>query len=311
MKKLVYWLPVLLFLLWACKTKRTSLKDDDVVDVEEFIGFYPEAELPVRVADTTLLAKPSDSLAIGYKIFTQFVPDSILRKDFGKGVQPKLYALGRVTEKNKETWLFTKAVQGRKRVGYVTLFSKKDSFLNAMSLVKTGSISYSSQYGLVDEKFQITTYWERKRGGDLAYKRNVFFFNNAANDFTLIMTEPNEEIIEDVINPIDTFSRKSKYAGDYVLNSRNFISVRDGKNPSELQFFVHFEKSNATCNGELKGRARFISSTVAQYNESGNPCTIQLAFTNSRVTMKETAGCGTYRDIKCFFEGTFYKKKEK
>jgi hypothetical protein len=26
--------------------------------------------------------------------------------------------------------------------------------------------------------------------------------------------------------------------------------------------------------------------------------------------MKEVEGCGSYRDIKCFFEGSFPKKKE-
>ena len=81
--------------------------------------------------------------------------------------------------------------------------------------------------------------------------------------------------------------------------------------PSEINFFVHFEKSKGECNGELKGKARFISSTVAQYYEPGNPCTIQLSFSNARVTMKETRGCGSYRDIKCYFEGSYPKKKEK
>jgi hypothetical protein len=94
------------------------------------------------------------------------------------------------------------------------------------------------------------------------------------------------------------------------LNKRNIISVRDGKNPSEIQFFVHFEKMNGECTGELKGSARFISKTVAQYAKGDNPCVLELSFTASRVTMKEKGGCGSYRDIKCFFEGSFYKKKK-
>ena len=310
MKRFFYWVPVLLLIL-ACKTKRTSLTDDDTIDAADFVEFFPETSLPFQVADTSLPAKPTDSLTIGYKIFTQFIPDSILQKDFGKKVQPKLYALGKVQEKKKETYLFIKAVHGKKQVAYLACFNRKDSFMNAMPLVKNGGTGYSTAYGLVDDKYQITTYWERKRRGVTRYKKNVFFLNNASNDFTLIMTEPNEDIIEHVINPIDTLSKNHKYAGDYVQNSRNFVSVRDGKNSSEIQFFIHFEKDNGNCTGELKGSARFISEKVAQYNESGNPCTIQLSFTGSRVTMKETAGCGTYRDIRCFFEGSFRKPEVK
>lgn len=126
----------------------------------------------------------------------------------------------------------------------------------------------------------------------------------------LISTEPNEDIIENVINPIDTLAKKNKFSGDYIINKRNFISIRDGKDNSNLLFFVHFEKDNATCNGELKGAARFISATVAQYKENDSPCTIQFDFKGNVVTMKEMEGCGSYRDIKCFFDGKYTRKKE-
>jgi hypothetical protein len=220
--------------------------------------------------------------------------------------------LGKTAEKGREKYLFAKAISGGKRIGYLFTFSKDDKFLRSMPLVKTGTDNYSSAYGMLDGKFQITTYVEKKGSrGDIAFKRNVYFYNKESGDFTLIMTEPNEEIIQDVINPIDTLSRRNKYAGDYIKNKRNFVSVRDGKNNSEILFFIHFEKDNGECNGELKGKARFISKELAQYNESGNPCTIQLAFTGNLVNIKETDGCGSYRDIKCFFEGSYPKKKKK
>ncbi len=302
-------------LITSCKDKKVSLNSDDDLEnisASDFVNFFPEAELPFQVADTTLLKKSDDSLAITYKVFTRFIPDSFLQKDFGKGAKPKLYALGKAKEKERETYLFIKAVQGNKRVAYLACFDKRDSFLNAMPLVKTPIGNSTAVYGLLDTKFQITTYRERKKAQEeLSYKKNVYFYNDNDTAFTLIMTEPNEEIIRDVINPIDTVSGKHKYAGDYVADSRNFVSVRDGKNPSEINFFVHFEKNKGECNGELKGKARFISSTVAQYYEPGNPCTIQLSFSNARVTMKETRGCGSYRDIKCYFEGSYVKKKEK
>jgi hypothetical protein len=282
---------------------------EEPVEVADMINFFPEVSLPFVVADSTLARKSSDSLLVAYSIFTQFIPDTILIKDFKK-VQPKLYALGRAKEKGRETYLFVKAVAGAKRVGYLVTFDKTDKYLNTLRLVRTGE-NFTHVYGGLDKKFQITTYRERKGASETTFKRNVYIYNSASNDFTLILTEPNEEIIEDVVNPIDTFSRKNKYTGDYVVSKKNFISFRDGKNSSEILFFTHFEKNKGECIGELKGTARFMSAKKAVYKEAGNPCTLEFNFTSSSVVMKEIEGCGSYRDIKCFFEGTYPRKKEK
>jgi hypothetical protein len=300
------------FVVWitmGCRDdKKVSMSGDEPVEVSDFIEFFPQVNLPFMVSDTMLTRKWSDSFAIAYTVFTQFVPDSVLKKDFAK-TRPKIYALGRTKEKNKETYLFAKAMQGNKRVGYVVTFDDDEKYLNTLRLVRTGE-NYTSAYGSLDKKFQITTYRERKtRSGDITFKRNVYIYNSASNDFTLIVTEPNEEIMEDVLNPIDTLSQKNKYTGDYLANKKNFISFRDGKNASEILFFAHFEKSKGECIGELKGTARFVSARKAYYKEAGNPCTLEFTFTSASVTMKEVEGCGSYRDIKCFFEGTYPKKK--
>jgi hypothetical protein len=308
MKKYFFWLPFLLLII-ACKGKKTSLQDNETVTIEEFIEFFPETPLPIRIADTTLVRKSTDSLQIGYKIFTQFVPDSLIKKDFGKGVTPKIYPLGRTQEKDKETYLFIKATTGTKRIAYLATFSNKNEFLQMLPLVKTGFDSYSSAYGMLDKKFQITTYREKKRANsETSFKRNVYIYNSGANEFTLILTEPNEEIIENVINPIDTFPTKNKFSGDYVKDKKNFIAVRDGRHANEPMIFVHFEKND--CRGELKGAARLVSANTAIFKESGNPCELEFTFTNSQVVMKETGGCGSYRDFKCFFEGTYPKKRK-
>ena len=298
-------------ILFSCKNKKPNLQDDDVVDIEDFIEFFPEITLPFKISDSGLLKTQVDSSIIGSKVFSQFIPDTILRKDFGTTLKPVLYSLGRVSEKGGETYLFFKAIQGKKRVAYLVCFDKKNNYLNSFPLVKTGIGNYSSSYGLLDKKFQITTYQETKKAtGETWYKRNVYVYNNAANDFTLIMTEPNEEMIANIFNPIDTFPKRNKLSGDYIRNKENFISIRDGKNASEIAFFVHFEKDNAECVGELKGTARLVSPAKASYKENGNPCTIEFTFSGPAIVMKEIEGCGSYRDIKCFFEGRFVKKKE-
>lgn len=296
----------------SCKdNKKASMTGDAPVEVTDLISFFPEVKLPYVLADSTLKRKVPDSALISYSVFTQFVPDSVLKKDFPSG-KPTIYALGRAREKGRETYLFVKAVQNTRRAGYLVTFDKDDKYLNTLRLVRTGGEDYTHVYGSLDKKFQITTYRERKSPkGDVTFKRNVYIYNNASNDFTLILTEPNEEIIEDVQNPIDTVSQKNKYTGDYPISKKNFISFRDGKNPSEILFFTHFEKDKGQCIGELKGTARFVSAKKAVYKEAGNPCTLEFTFTASSVAMKEAEGCGTYRDIKCFFEGTYPKKKDK
>ena len=307
MKKCLFWLPIILLIV-ACKGKKTSLQDEDKVDIKDFIEFFPEIPLPIRIADTTLVKKSTDSLQIGYKIFTQFIPDSLIKKDFGKGVTPRIFPLGRTREEGKETYLFIKATTGARRIAYLACFGKDNEFLQILPLVKTGFEPYSTVWATLDKKFQITTYHDKKLGnGEVAFKRNVYFYNDAAKEFTLILSEPNADIIADVINPIDTLPAKNKLSGDYVKDKKNFIAFRDGKHANEPSFFVHFEKGD--CKGELKGVARFVSATMAVYQEGGNPCTIEFNFAANRITMKETGGCGSYRDIKCFFEGSYTKKK--
>jgi hypothetical protein len=295
----------------ACGDKeKVSMTGEEPVTVEDFIQFFPEIKLPFTIADTTLKKKTGDSALIAYNIFTQFIPDSIIKKEFGK-VKPKIYRLGRVKEKARETYLFIKAISATKRVGYLITFGKKNQYLKSLPLVRN-SDTYTNVYGSLDKKFQITTYREKhNKSGDVDFKRNVYIYNDASNEFTLILTEPNEEIIEDIINPIDTLSQKNKYTGDYVVNKKNFISFRDAKRMSDILFFTHFEKNKGECVGELKGTARFVSAKTARYKEMGNPCTLEFTFGSSSVTMKEVEGCGSYRDIKCFFDGTYPKKKSK
>ncbi|MEO8583590.1 MAG: hypothetical protein ABI415_07325 [Flavitalea sp.] len=299
-------------LICSCKDKKKpSLTGDEPVEVLDFIDYFPNLSLPVKISDTSLDKKSSDSAILSYAVFTQFVPDSVMRKDFGK-IKPKIYPLGKTQEKGKETYLFVKAVSGSKRIGYILCFDKKNKYLNTLPIVKSGFDTYTSAYGSLDKKFQISIYRERKnKSGDVTYKRNIFIYNDASNEFTLILTEPNEEIMQNIVNPVDTFPQKNKFTGDYITDKRNFISFRDAKKPSEIIFFTHFEKNKGECKGDLKGIAKFISAKTAQYKDNGNPCTIQFNFTNTAVVMKEVEGCGSFRDIKCFFEGTFPKKKKK
>ncbi len=302
-----------LVMLTACKDrKKVSLSGEEPVDISDFIAFFHDVGLPFAVSDTMLDKKNPDSLLISNAIFHSFIPDSLLKKDFGKQ-KPKIYPLGKVKEKDKETYLFIKAVEGSKKIGYVVCFDENNRYLAGLELIRSLSENnYTSAYGLLDKKFQLTTYRENRKKGEMVnFKRNVYIYNSAAKEFTLIVTEPGRELTADIQNPIDTLTQKNKYTGDYLVDKKNFISFRDGRKTSEIIFFTHFEKNKGECVGELKGTARFISPKTAQYKENGNPCTLEFTFGTSSVTMKEVEGCGSYRNIKCFFDGTYPKKKKK
>jgi hypothetical protein len=104
--------------------------------------------------------------------------------------------------------------------------------------------------------------------------------------------------------------RKHKFSGDYAQDKRNIISIRDGKDASRFYFFVHFEKDNGECKGELKGEAKFVSPGIARYRSYSGPCAVEFSFDAGAVSMKELGGCGVHRDIKCFFEGYFQRRKD-
>jgi hypothetical protein len=165
----------------------------------------------------------------------------------------------------------------------------------------------------MDGKYTLTVMHQRKGPeGQLLYKKDAYIYNESTG-FMLILTESNEgkAKIPPIYNPIDTLSHKHKFTGEYVQDKRNFVSVRDGKDASRVLFFVHFEKDEGSCRGELKGEAKFISANTARFRSGGDPCTVDFVFGKEGVTMKEVEGCGNHRDIKCFFEGYYEKKKQK
>ncbi len=310
MKKYL-WL-ALLFVFPYCKNKKLSLAGKDKVDVVDFIGSFESVKLPYQVTDSIFLKDVNDSSMISYKIFTQFVADTVITKHFPKGVKPELYPVAKVKTEKKEAFLLCDAVTDDKEILYLLCFDKSNKFIASKVLFAYDKNPGNSASAGIDNKYTITiTHQHRSDQGELLYKKDAFVLNDAGT-FTLILTESNDAVANTVaiINPIDTLPRKHKFSGDYIANKNNFVSVRDGRNASTILFFVHFEKDNGSCNGELKGQAKFISPTTAQFHGNSDPCIINFSFSNNKISMKEIEACGNHRDIKCFFEGSFYKKKE-
>lgn len=311
MKRLLLLL-VLPILIDGCKGKKTQLADDDTVGITDFVEFFPEIRLPYFVYDSSLLRKQSDSSVIGNKIFSQFIPDSVLKKDFG-AAKPKIYPLGRVQYKNLETYLFVRAGLASKTAAYLLAFDKDNKFIASLPLLTMDKSNQGiSMSGGMDSKYVISKTLQKKAVAEqYNEQKTVYILNSDAREFSIIMTDIGvEEAEQDIINPIDTLAGKNKFSGDYTKDKRNIISIRDGRNEGRLAFFVHFEKENGACSGELKGEAEIRTAKTAVFRASGNPCELEFTFVGNRVSMKEIAACGSYRDIRCFFDGSFSKKIE-
>jgi hypothetical protein len=294
----------------SCKhKKKPALSGDDPVDIDDFIEFFQPASLPYQVTDSVFLKRNNDSLLISNKVFTQFVPDSLLSKIYGKGSKVKIYPMARITASGEESYLFAKSIGGDKKTVYILCFDKKKKFIAGLPIMKWGG--NNSQSVVLDRKRTITrTVLRKNADGSTSEGKDVYVLNAAAGNFMLIMTDALDDNITELINPIDTLPHKNKFSADYTAGKMNLVSIRDGRKPGRFTFFIHFEKNNGECTGELKGEAIWRSATMAEYREDGEPCVLRFNFAANTVSLAEEQGCGSNRGLRCLFDGNFTRKKE-
>jgi hypothetical protein len=298
---------------FVCCRQKVSESGGEVhkIEPEDFQAMFHPLNLPLSFADSSLSRKAPDS-PLSWSVFKQFISDSLIQKHFGKSQKPKLYASGKLQVKNAETYLFLKALSPTKKVLYIVCLDRDGKFKAGMPLIIRDDDSQIRYAASLDNKYAISVSRLRKdEDGRTFFIRTVYVYNDEGV-FTLIMTESNEgkPRIAQIYNPIDTLAHKHKFTGDYSQDKRNFISFRDGKNNAVIRFFVHFEKDNGNCKGELKGEARFVSSAVARYIANGDPCSLEFSFNEKNVHMKELDGCGNHRDIRCYFDGVYSRHSE-
>jgi hypothetical protein len=296
--------------LFSCQEKKVvSLAGDQPVSAPEFITFFEPLPQPFTLADTVLSKKQSDSIRISYPVLTALVPDSVWKKEVGKSAKPIFHAIGKIEVPKAETYVLVRTQTKTKKFVLLLVFNKKYEFVTAMSALQSSASKAISQSLVIDRKLLISVLQQRKnKDGTLSEGKEVFVFNEAARNFMLIMTEALEDKVEELINPIDTLSATHRFAADYGSGKMNLVSIRDGRKKDRITFFVHFEKKNGTCIGELKGEAFWKSSTKAEYRQAGDPCVLQFQFSNQAVTLKES-NCGSRRGTNCLFDGSFARKK--
>src|SRR5690606_34320045 len=137
-----------------------------------------------------------------------------LTRVFGTKEKPRLYPMARL--KGDETYLFTKAVAGSKRTAFVLAFDKNKNFITAMPVLQPDQLAATQQSVVIDRRYNLYKNISKKNtDGTVSEGKDVFILNNESKSFMLIMTDPLEDKVAELINPIDSMSRKQKYTADY------------------------------------------------------------------------------------------------
>ena len=308
MKK--WWVLPLLLILISCGDKKIDFSGNVPVKKADFIAAFPKIIPPFSVADTNII-KLADSLTIGYKVLLQFFPDSSLTQMIGNNKKQIIHPVG-IIEKEKENYFlinFTNTKKITKLGVFVT--DKKNKFLASKQLLSNEMVSdYTHTVSINREPTFLLSKEKMGKENTILFSRTGWVYNSMGI-FMVVVNDSNEEMAKaSIINPIDTLLRKNKYSGEYDQDKKNFISIRDSKKQGHYLFFIHFEKNDGSCIGELKGEMRMKNSTSAQYTGNGDPCIIDFQFLGNEIAVKEQGSCGNHRGIKCFFNDTYLKKKE-
>lgn len=306
----IYLLLIILISGSGCKSKKKPvLTGEEPVEINDFIGFFPEMENGYQAGDTILDKKITDSLLIGYKVFKQFVPDSVTVKLFGKNAKPRIHAIGKSKADKETTYILVRALTPAKKQMLLIAFDKKQHFLAAIPALVPDAKKETSQSFSFDRRQTLTRSVIRKNpDASTSEGKDVYVLNQETGSFILILTEALDDRVTELINPIDTLTRKQKFSADYGTGKMNLVSVRDGRKTDRVYFFIHIEKDNGACTGELKGEAKWIAPGKAVYRADGDPCFLSLSFTSGSVTLSEE-GCGARHGLNCSFNGNYPKKK--
>lgn len=274
----------------------------------KFAERFKSANPPYVLTDQDLL-RNRDTSAIRDPWFLARIPDSLKRKMFGKTTGIRWVPLARI-DTEEETYFITKGSSGNGSAALLTTFDKEKVYGASMPFLVPDKVPASTQVSAIDRQHSISKTTTSKLKYDVIVEgKDVFIYNRAAKGYTLIITDELNEKEGELVNPIDTLGKKHRFAGDYLRGKNNIVSVRDGRTPSEVRFFVHLEQADGACVAELKGSAFFTSGSMAVYRQGGDHCVLQLQFTGKAVSLREEQGCGAHRGLDCPFEGSFPKKK--
>ncbi|MEO8117150.1 MAG: hypothetical protein ABI653_05820 [Bacteroidota bacterium] len=303
-----------LFFFSSCKNDEVSLSGDTQVSMDAFSKAFQPLKLPMRIADTSL-QNAGDTATISYAAISGIVPDSVFqtfKKGKDKTQKITFHAIGKKESETDNFYLLTMK-QGKNIDLVVFVFDKDKKFAACQDLLqKNNPDDYAHNVLVTSEPAFIISREKKGKDNTTLFSRNSWAYSASTHSFITVMKDSNEnpENIA-VINPLDTLPQKNKYSGNYIEDKRNYISLRDGKDEHSYQFFIHFEKNEGDCIGELKGIMKMTDSKNAIYQQNGDACVMDFRFEGKRIIVKERENCGNHRGIKCFFDDEYVKKNSK
>jgi hypothetical protein len=298
--------------LIGCAETKTDLSGNTPLKINDFNAAFKNIDLPIRINDTNLVAF-TDTVEIGRKALAQFLPDSVVDAIAPKVLKnASIFTVGKI-EKETEYYLLLNNKDAKKQTVSVITFSKKNVFLGYQILTQFDLTQKGSQfYGktLLINKEPTFLIEENKLDPEQGLTHEKKGWAYTEQGFRLIYLDANIKPAQKaIINPIDTLPTLNIYSGDYARDKKNFISLRDFGDANKYQFFLHFEKKEGSCVGELKGLLNF-NKNQATYSEKGDPCTIQFTITGNIIKIKEDGNCGNHRNMTCYFNDSYDKKRK-
>ena len=303
---------LILLALIGCAETKTDLSGNTPLKINDFNAAFKNIELPIRINDTNLVSF-TDTIKIGRKALEQFLPDSVVDAIAPKLVKnSSIFTVGKI-EKETEYYLLLNNKDAKKQTVSVIAFSKKNVFLGYQILTQFDLTQKGSQfYGktLLINKEPTFLIEENKLDPEQGLTNEKKGWAYTEQGFRLIYLDANIKPEQKaILNPIDTLPTLNSLSGDYARDKKNFISLRDFGNANKYQFFLHFEKKEGTCVGELKGLLNF-NKNQATYSEKGDPCTILFTITGNVIKIKEDGNCGNHRNMTCYFNDSYDKKRK-
>ena len=307
-----YWIAVLCCVM-ACSEKKTDFSGNTPLKINDFNKIFKTVELPISISDSNV-SKLRDTIQIGAKALGQFVPDSVVENIIpAKDQKAILYPLLKI-EKEAEYYLLLNVHRPTKDEIAVVVFSKKNVYLDYKIITSflvehKGSRHYGKSVSINKEPTFLVEENKMDEENVLVYEKNGWAYTE--NNFRLIYFDSNKKPeSKTIINPLDTLATSYVYSGDYARDAKNFISLRDFTGvANKYQFFMHFEKKEGSCVGELKGLLNF-NKNQATYTEKGDPCIIHFTISGQVIKIKEDGNCGNHRNMTCYFNDSYDKKRK-
>lgn len=301
---------LVLALISGCGNKESKDEpEDNGYSFENLSARFNSITPPYKLSDTGL-QKNKDTNTLRFREFENFIPDSIRTKIFGKSPSIRYVPLVQMKPTEQTSLFLVKAMTRNKKAAFLIAFQEGEPQAVLPFLVPDNDPT-TTQLSSIDASYVITRHISQQKANvPLKEGREVYEYDETSKLFSFILHNPLNIENTEVVNPIDTFSRKHKHAGDYVKDKKNFVSIRDGRHPNQLQVFMHLEKNKGACTGEIKGELLITSPTTAIYRQGGDPCVLSFRFSGSSLIVKEDEGCGAHRGIDCVFDGTYPRKKE-